>query len=204
MGKARVQPAYKIDTSLVNPLAFLPEFSVVNGQPPLTLKNIQAAPKVPPQLANLAERNLQRGVALGLPSGQEVARVLGEEPLPDSEIRIGKATFEDAFGDKGNPTLASIARRVRRQGAALVLRAGRGAGGLDAAGARVGQEGRRGRPDPHPARTGRRPDRGRDAHRAPVGRAKSFLRQDPAFKPSMPAAGATFTMGDLIKYALKL
>ena len=44
VGKTRVQPAYKIDTSLVNPLGFLPEFSlpVPRPHPPLTVQQLQA------------------------------------------------------------------------------------------------------------------------------------------------------------------
>ncbi len=40
---------------------------------------------------SLAVRDLQRGVATGLPSGEEVARFVGEEPLRGDEI--GLSTF---------------------------------------------------------------------------------------------------------------
>jgi len=73
--KKRLQFAYRIDTSLVDPLSALPK-SVVD-------------PKDPP--ASLAQRNLLRGWRLGLPSGQSVARAMGVTPLKDSEIVIGKA-----------------------------------------------------------------------------------------------------------------
>jgi Animal haem peroxidase len=72
--KRRLQFAYRIDTSLVNPLHNLPS-SVASDPPP-----------------SLAERNLLRGLRLGLPSGQNVARAMGIEPLPDKDILIGKAT----------------------------------------------------------------------------------------------------------------
>jgi hypothetical protein len=63
------QPSYRIDTELVDPLGMLP------GDPPLgVLKN------------SLALRNLRRGLALGLPSGQHIARVLGEEPMSDNVL----------------------------------------------------------------------------------------------------------------------
>ncbi|MDP9075719.1 MAG: heme peroxidase, partial [Actinomycetota bacterium] len=55
------QRAYKIDTSLVNPLGLLPP--IVAKDPP-----------------NLALRDLERGVTFGLPSGQEVAKLLGKSP----------------------------------------------------------------------------------------------------------------------------
>ena len=71
--KKRLQFAYRIDTSLVNPLHSLPG-SVVSDPPP-----------------SLAERNLIRGWRLGLPSGQNVARAMNVKPLADKDILIGKA-----------------------------------------------------------------------------------------------------------------
>src|SRR2546429_2022353 len=107
VGKTRVQPAYKIDTSLVNPLGFLPEFSkVTNNPPPLTVEKLQAKPVDPVgNPANLAQRNLLRGLTMGLPNGQDVAQAMGLEPIEDKDLRVGKAVLED--WDK-NPTLASI------------------------------------------------------------------------------------------------
>jgi len=100
VNKDRTQPAYKIDTSLVNPLAFLPEFSQVNMQqptPPLTSVSQLQPPAKPHQVPNLALRNLLRGMAMGLPSGQDVARAMGLEPLTEDELRVGKATTADEF-----------------------------------------------------------------------------------------------------------
>lgn len=88
-GKTRVQKAYKIDTSLVNPLGNLP--AVIGANVP-----------------SLAERNLIRGMRMGLPSGQDVARALHLDVIPDGELRIGKATVEDTAG---NPPLTSISPR---------------------------------------------------------------------------------------------
>ena len=76
--KDRIQPAYKIDTSLVNPLAHLPE---------------SVSAHIPP-MPSLAELNLVRGFRLGLPSGQAVARAMGIPVIPDNELRIGKATAD--------------------------------------------------------------------------------------------------------------
>jgi len=70
------QKAYKIDTSLVAPLGDLPP-------------DVASHPK------NLARRNLERGAVFWLPTGQQVARALGEKPIPDDELVIGKATAED-------------------------------------------------------------------------------------------------------------
>jgi hypothetical protein len=75
-GPKRVQPAYKPDTSLVNPLGSLPGF-VASNHP------------------SLAERNLLRGMSMGLPSGQTVARHMHLPVIPDSELKVGKATEDD-------------------------------------------------------------------------------------------------------------
>jgi hypothetical protein len=69
----RVQPAYKIDSSLVNPLVNLP--------PPIT-------GETPPSLAEL---NLRRGLKLLLPSGQAVAKAMNQIPIPDEKLLVGKA-----------------------------------------------------------------------------------------------------------------
>ena len=84
-GKDRIQKAYKIDTSLVDPLGHLP---------------LSIAHTVP----SLAERNLIRGQKMGLPSGQDVARFMGLTPIADKDLKIGKATEE---GSGTNPTLVS-------------------------------------------------------------------------------------------------
>ncbi len=70
--KKRLQFAYRLDTSLVNPLKHLP--AAVASNP-----------------SSLAQRNLERGWRLGLPSGQSVARAMRIRPLADNDIRIGKA-----------------------------------------------------------------------------------------------------------------
>jgi hypothetical protein len=79
----RTQLAYRIDTSLVNPLSSLPH-RVAQDPPP-----------------SLASRNLLRGWRLRLPSGQAVARAMGVKPLDDDAILIGKFTGEpgDIKGD---------------------------------------------------------------------------------------------------------
>ncbi len=70
--KKRLQFAYRIDTSIVNPLSMLPG-SVVSDNP-----------------HSLAQRNLLRGWRLGLPSGQDVARAMGLTPLGDKDILVGQ------------------------------------------------------------------------------------------------------------------
>jgi hypothetical protein len=64
------QPSYRIDEFLASPLGTL------QGPPPA------------PGLRSLALRNLLRGVRLGLPSGQTVARAMGMEPLTDAELDL--------------------------------------------------------------------------------------------------------------------
>jgi hypothetical protein len=70
----RVQRAYKIDTSIVKGLGALP-FSVAGDEA-----------KTDPHKLNLAFRNLLRGQLLLLPTGQEVAKKMGINPIPDDKI----------------------------------------------------------------------------------------------------------------------
>jgi hypothetical protein len=81
LGPKRLQPAYKPDTSLVNPLGSLPPSVAVN-------------PSV------LAERNLLRGWRMGLPSGQSVARAIGVPVIDDKKLKVGKATEADTPDNK--------------------------------------------------------------------------------------------------------
>jgi hypothetical protein len=76
LGANRLQPSYKIDTSLVNILGHLPA-SLASGP------------------SSLAARNLLRGSKMRLPSGQDVARSMGILPLPDHRLTIGPATEID-------------------------------------------------------------------------------------------------------------
>jgi Animal haem peroxidase len=80
----RLQLAYKIDTSIVDPLGNLPRPRVVSD---------------PPQ--SLAHRNLLRGWRMRLPTGQDVARMMGVEVMADADIRIGNFTNDgtDIKGD---------------------------------------------------------------------------------------------------------
>ena len=80
VGPTRVQPAYKIDSSLVDPLRNLP--FITDGIP------------------SLAQRNLLRGQSFGLPSGQTVARHMCIEPIADDDLRVGKLTEEDFPNNK--------------------------------------------------------------------------------------------------------
>src|SRR5262249_48902423 len=74
--KRRLQFAYRIDTSAVNPLGNLP-------------------PSVASEPSSLPLRNLERGWRLGLPSGQQIAHAMGVKPLKDGEILLGKFVDEE-------------------------------------------------------------------------------------------------------------
>jgi hypothetical protein len=88
VGVNRLQRAYKIDTSLVNPLGLLPmSFGFIEAQ------------------RSLAERNLLRGLRMGLPSGQDVARAMGVPVITDDHLKVGKATEES---QTTNPKLVDI------------------------------------------------------------------------------------------------
>ena len=88
------QLSYKIDTSLVHPLGNLPS-------------------RIAKDPSSLALRNLMRGAAFQLPSGQQVAAALGIPPIADEELMIGPATVggerrpitEVASGLAGNAPL---------------------------------------------------------------------------------------------------
>jgi heme peroxidase len=82
--KTRLQFAYRIDTSVVNPLSTLP-------------------PSVASNPSSLAQRNLLRGWRLGLPNGQFLAHAMGFTPLPDDKILIGKGVDKPDPGDDPKP-----------------------------------------------------------------------------------------------------
>lgn len=109
-GTSRVQPSYKIDASLVNPLGFLPEFSLdPSHEDRVTRDNYRATPKSG-QVHNLALRNLKRGAAMGLPSGQAVARAMGLAAWEGDRLLVGKAAFEG--GKLLARPLASVAPKL--------------------------------------------------------------------------------------------
>jgi hypothetical protein len=91
------QPSYRMDAQLVSALADLPEFRAA-GDP----------------LANLAYRNLVRGVTnLRLPSGEQVARVLGITPLPPAILwGAGSRVLDaDALDDEAREELDETIER---------------------------------------------------------------------------------------------
>ena len=87
-GITRVQRSYKIDTSVVNPLAMLPQ-SVARTTRSLPL------------------RNLERGASMGLPAGQTVARYLDLPVIAEDKLVVGKANLD---GKTSNQPLTEISK----------------------------------------------------------------------------------------------
>jgi hypothetical protein len=93
MGFGRVEPQHAVDWSL---------FFEVNGRRPQPAKRLdgrlpQSLIDLPYQIsgadpgsdyASLAVRDLQRGLAVGIPSGEAVSRHLGVEPLSTGEVGL--------------------------------------------------------------------------------------------------------------------
>jgi hypothetical protein len=72
------QPSYKLDVEISHPLGALPD-GVAEPE--------EIVPAQPPTIAqSLPVRSLIRGLRLGLPSGQDVARAMGITPLDDGEL----------------------------------------------------------------------------------------------------------------------
>src|SRR5213593_302134 len=87
--RKRMQLAYRIDTSVVNPLTNLPDSVAKNPN-------------------SLPERNLVRGWRLRLPSGQNVARAMGVTVMDDKDILIGKFVDKPAQGEKPKPIIDAL------------------------------------------------------------------------------------------------
>jgi hypothetical protein len=192
VGKTRIQPSYKIDTSLVNPLGFLPEFSDTSMvSPPLTVEQLQGKPQDPVNNpANLAIRNLLRGVTMGLPSGQSVATAMGLTPIEDKNLRIGKAVLAEW---EGSPTLTSIDDSFKKNAPLWYYV-------LAEAHFEWFQRAKKGKGDEEPLRLGA--VGGRIVAETLIGLlwadGHSYLRQAPNWRPD-----EIRTMGDLIGFALR-
>lgn len=78
-GDKKPQASKKIDTSLAHSLIDLPE-SVV-GKTEI------------PEQHSLAYRDLERGLALDLPSGETISRAMGVEPLTQQEVGLNKLGY---------------------------------------------------------------------------------------------------------------
>lgn len=172
------QHSYRIDTALVDPLATLPG-------PPVT-----AGPSGRPT-RSLAERNLQRGRALGLPSGQAVAQRMGLEVMddltlwgsPDPERAEQRQQVLTAFPEfKGNaPLWFYILREAER-----TLRTGVNDPEAEFGGHHLGSVG------------------GLIVTEVILGLLwhdhHSYLFQDPLWKPTLGTTPGQFLMSDLITF----
>src|SRR5262249_43975583 len=118
-GKATAQRAKKLDGRLVPALTALPV--AITGE-----TDVQ-------EMHSLATRDLERGQGVGLPSGEAVARLLGEKPLSAEEIGA-----KDAGWPGETPLWYYVLREadVRTGGKRLGAAGGRVlGGGVGAAGA---------------------------------------------------------------------
>jgi hypothetical protein len=89
--KKRLQLAYRIDTSVVDPLSQLPAAVAANP-------------------SSLPQRNLIRGWRMGLPSGQHVAHAMGVPPLDDKDIMIGKGVDQQDPADVQPIPIADVSK----------------------------------------------------------------------------------------------
>jgi Animal haem peroxidase len=212
VGRERVQPSYKIDTSLVNPLAFLPEFSErpLPAKTPLTTAALQSKESDPKKPANLALRNLLRGNAMSLVSGQEAARCLGFDPIPTSNLWVGKAQF----GDQGKEDAVKVNTNAAFKADVplwyYVLAEGQSKWYVEAktilGNAAAPSEDKIAAANRVPMRLG---DVGSCIISETligliVSDADSYLSSEPLWTPTVAKTGATFTMSDFIKFALKI
>lgn len=162
--------AMAIDTHLADPLKNLLAGSIDGVVPDLVLKR------------NLAFRNLARGRMLSLPSGQQMAKALGVQPLTAQQIVDGKggATFD--AGLEMNKHVDELTQNTPLW--FYVLREAEFNGNrLGKVGSRIVAE---------------------TFHRAIEASPHSVLR-DTGFKPTLGPGAATgrFTMADLLLYAFK-
>jgi Animal haem peroxidase len=161
------QPSYKLDAQLSHPLGELPrataEPEVLVGGEPASIAQI------------LAVRNLLRGLRMGLPSGQDVARAMGIAPLSDDEL-LGELQLEDAarLDLEGHaPLWFYILKEAEKRGES---------GHLGPVGGRIVAEVLIG---------------------LLAGDPLSYLNVQPAWTPSLPAATPPrFTLSDIINFAI--
>jgi hypothetical protein len=161
------QPSYKLDAELSHPLGALPDST---AGPEVLVAGFD-----PTIAQSLAVRNLLRGLRLGLPAGQEVARAMGIEPLTDAElladVDVDAAARADLVGNV--PLWYYVLKEAE-------LRAG--AAHLGPVGGRIVAEVLIGLLDGDPL---------------------SYLRVAPNWRPTLPTSVPdTFTLSDVINFAI--
>src|SRR3954451_12168031 len=155
-------------------------FFALPGRPPpqvsMGINERLSAPlrRLPPDGASLARLNLQRGRALGLPAGADVARAMGEEPLSETELKLSEHVRDRAAREALEQATPLWYYLLREAGA-------RGAGGqhLGPVGGRIVAEVLNGLVDADP---------------------QSFRRQWPAWRPELAGPDGRFGMAELIAF----
>jgi hypothetical protein len=144
--------------------------------------------------ANLAARNLLRGLSLQMPSGQAVARVMGLNVIQDRDLKVGKAIVDEwktakpiVDIDKSFADNAPLWYYILAEAQHYWFK-------------RASKPGSQG--DNEPVTLG--PMGGRIVAETLIGLVygdgHSYLQQDPNWEPVI--GGRHLTMGQLIKYAL--
>lgn len=190
------QPSYRIDAMLVAPLADLPEFRT----------------EVEAKFRALAYRNLRRGTnVLLLPSGEQVAKALGERILTPAELWQSFGSGKPLPPDLPKSDSDMVTAILNRRGAVWTKWAQKLNGNTPLwyyilrEAELLGVE--RKPADDHIGFGGQ--------HLGPVGSTilaetfigllardeNSYLRRWPSFTPVLPKRGATFDIGDLLAFA---
>jgi hypothetical protein len=161
------QPSYKLDAVLSHPLGALPN---ATAEPEVVVAGLD------PGIAQiLAVRNLLRGLRMGLPSGQDVARAMGVEPLSDEELFGGIDLDDDTHADLAGraPLWFYILKEAEKRAESAHLGP---VGGRIVAEVLIGLL---------------------------AGDPLSYLSVEPNWRPVLPAATeGTFTLSDLINLAI--
>ena len=182
----------QFDASLAAPLFTLPSTALPDTNP----------------LNLLSPRNLLRGKKMGLPSGQQVARLMGVTPLTNDQLSQNHRIEVEAPIVITGPTAtwwrSSVSSTWRTRTQEALRRSGMGRRGpavvLHLEG---GRDRRAARATWRPAGPRRRPHRGRGPRRPAAKGPQLVSVLEAAWKPTPPIAPARgqFTMADLLKYA---
>jgi hypothetical protein len=182
------QPSYRIDTLLVDPLSRLPG----RGDDPLERRS----------LANL---NLLRGVALGLPSGQAVARAMRIMPLTDKQLWLDDGNLTDQSQRDRRRKVFTDNKALLHENAPLWYYVLREAELTDQSPVEVGEGDEAKTQMLGGVRLG--PVGGRIVSEVMIGLiaadTQSFLKQNPCWKPEIPAASGnpqTLEFADIVRF----
>jgi hypothetical protein len=167
-GPERLMPAYKIDTSLVFPLGNLPA-------------------RIATDPSSLPRRNLLRGSAMGLPSGQAVAHKLKCPILTEDKLWLEDAN--DGQAEPTKKTLQEISPRFKGNAPLWFYILAEAQDNIEA-----GRPNRLGKVGSHIVAETFMGIMLEDSF--------SFIRQNPMWTPAQVSQGKEFRMADLIKFAI--